>query len=75
MFQRNHNASKFDTKTINEDITKDRRRFSKRNGKLCNVAKSVASETEELPSNTYQTHHYNPQPVQRTSRILNRYYV
>lgn len=74
LFRCNPNASKLDTRTLNEDIPQDNKRFSKRNGKLCNIAKSVTSKTEELPSNTYQTHYYNPQPSQRTSRIISRYY-
>ena len=75
LFRRNHNASKLDTRIQNEDIPQDNKRFVKRIGKLCNVDKSVTSKTEEQPSNTYQAYYYNPQPVQRTSRIRSRYYV
>ncbi len=69
LFRRNHNASKLDTRIQNEDIPQDNKMFTKWNGKLCKVAKSVTSKTEELPSNAYQTHYDNPQPIQRTSRI------
>ena len=74
LFPRIPNGSKLDTRTLNEDIPQDNKRFAKRNGKLCNVAKSVTSKTEEQPSNAYQAYYYS-QPVQRTSRIRSRYYV
>ena len=41
LFRRNPNASKFDTRALNEDIPQQYKRFTKRNGKLCNVTKSV----------------------------------
>ena len=40
-FRRNPNASKFDTRSLNEDIPQKKKRFTKRNGKLCNVSKTV----------------------------------
>ena len=37
LFRRNPNASKFDTRTLNEDIPQSTKRFTKRNGKLCST--------------------------------------
>ena len=71
VFRHNPIVSKLDTRTLNEDEPQDNKRFSKRSGKLCNVAKSVTFKTEELPSNTYQTLNFNSQ---RTSRIHSRNY-
>ena len=70
LFRRNSNTSKLDTNTLNEDVPQDNKRFSKRNGKHCNVAKSVTSKTEELPRNTHQTPYYNPQPSQRHQKSV-----
>ncbi|WP_289705336.1 hypothetical protein [Bacteroides acidifaciens] len=41
LFRRNPNASKFDSRTLNEDIPQSTKRFTKRNGKLCNVSRTV----------------------------------
>ena len=41
LFRRSPNASKFDTRELNEDIPQKNKRFTKRNGKLCNVSKTV----------------------------------
>lgn len=38
---RNPNASKFDIRTLNEDIPQEIKRFTKPNGKLCNAARTV----------------------------------
>ena len=53
LFKRNPNASKFDTRSLNEDILQNKR-FMKRNWKLCNVAKS------KTQSDTYEAHLYDP---------------
>ena len=47
LFRRNPNASKFDTRTLNEDVPQQYKRFTKRNGKLCNVARTVPRKSEQ----------------------------
>ena len=41
LFRRNPNVRKFDTRALNEEIPQQYKRFTKRNGKLCNVARTV----------------------------------
>ena len=54
LFRRNPNTNKFDTRTLNEDIQQSTKRFTKRNGKLCNVSRTVPRKsTEPEESNTY----------------------
>ena len=73
LFRRNPNASKFDTRSLNEDIPQKNKRFTKRNGKLCNVAKSTPRAPQ---SDTYEAHLYNPNDGSYgyVSRIRSRYY-
>ena len=47
LFRRNPKASKFDTRSFNEDIPQESKRFTKRNGKLCNVSKSTHRKNNE----------------------------
>ena len=51
LFRRNPNASKFDTRTLNEDVPQQYKRFTKRNGKLCNVARTVPRKSEQSRGN------------------------
>ena len=77
LFRRNPNASKFDTRTLNEDIPQENKRFTKRNGKLGNVAKSTPRRQENKPqSDTYEAHLYDPNTGSYgyVSRIKARYY-
>ena len=63
LFRRNLNASKFDTRTLNEDIPQETKRFTKRNGKLCNVSRTVPRKNTVLEqSNTYtfKSRYYDP---------------
>ena len=48
LFRRNPNASKFDTRTLNEDIQQETKRFTKRNGKLCKVSRTVPRKNTKL---------------------------
>ena len=41
LFRRNPNASKFDTRILNEDIPQPNKRFTKWNGRMRNVTKST----------------------------------
>ena len=74
LFRRNPNASKFDTRTLNEDIPQDNKRFTKRNGKLCNVAKSTPRTTPQNDEPRFYESHpssYNGY----NSRIRSRTYI
>ena len=51
--RRNFNASKLDTRILNEDTPQDNKRFSKFNGKL----------PIRLSSNTYKACYYDPHPI------------
>ena len=51
LFRRNPNASKFDTRTLNEDVPQQYKRFTKRNGKLCNVARTIPRKSEQSRDN------------------------
>ena len=81
-FSRNPNASKFDTRTLNEDIS------TKRNGKLCNVSRTVPrkqNEEELREAYSYKSRYYDPnsnsfkyidkpiEPYVSASRIRARY--
>lgn len=41
------NASKFDTRALNEDIQQETNDFTKHNGKICNVARTVPRKQNE----------------------------
>ena len=88
LFRRNPNASKFDTRSLNEDIPQKNKRFTKRNGKLCNVSRTVprkSTEPEEIETYTYKSRYYDPhtksfkyidkpiEPYASASRIRTRY--
>ena len=88
LFHRNPNASKFDTRELNEDIPQSTKRFTKRNGKLCNVSRTVPrkqNEEEQNDTYTYKSRYYNPhtkmfkyidkpiEPYVSASRIRARY--
>ena len=88
LFRRNPNASKFDTRSLNEDIPQKNKRFTKRNGKLCNVSRTVprkSTEPEESDTYTYKSRYYDPhtksfkyidkpiEPYASASRIRARY--
>ena len=88
LFRRNPNASKFDTRELNEDIPQKNKRFTKRNGKLCNVSRTVprkSTEPEESDTYTYKSRYYDPhtksfkyidkpiEPYASASRIRARY--
>ena len=64
LFRRNPNASKFDSRTLNEDIPQSTKRFTKRNGKLCNVSRTVPRQSttkpEESDSYTYKSRYCDP---------------
>ena len=63
LFRRNPNASKFDTRELNEDIPQKNKRFTKRNGKLCNVSRTVPrkqNEEEQNDAYTYKSRYYDP---------------
>ena len=88
LFRRNPNASKFDTRALNEDIPQENKRFTKRNGKLCNVARTVPRkpQNDEDDADTYRARYYDPNtksfgyvnkfhdPSYTGSRIRSRYY-
>ena len=61
LFRRNTNASKFDTRSLNEDIPQKNKRFTKQNGKLCNVTKSTPRTTPHLDSVLMYCFIINPQ--------------
>ena len=90
LFRRNPNASKFDTRTLNEDIPQSTKRFTKRNGKLCNVYRTVSrksTEPEESDTYTFKSRYYDPntksfkyidkpiEPYVSASRIRSKYKV
>ena len=63
LFRRNPNASKFDTRSLNEDIPQDNKRFTKRNGKLCNVSRTVSRTSKQASppqSDAHEARLYNP---------------
>ena len=64
LFRRNLNAGKFDTWSLNEDIPKGNKRFTKRIGKLCNVARTVPHKSKQASSSPqndrYEAHLYDP---------------
>lgn len=65
LFRRNPNTSKFDTRTLNEYVPQDNKRFTKRNCKLCNVSRAVprkqeAPQNEEQSEYTYKARIYDP---------------
>ena len=84
-FRRNPNVSKFDTRSLNEDISQENKRFTKRNGKLCNVSKSTPrtnNEESNAYKYTYKARYYDPntksfgyadKPIETISRIRSRY--
>ena len=77
LFRRNPNTSKFDTRTLNEDVPQKNKRFTKRNGKLCNVSRTVPQKQENTPqSDKYEAHLYDPNngSYGYISRIRSRYY-
>ena len=62
LFRRNPNASKFDTRTLNEDIPQSIKRFTKRNGKLCNVSRTLprkSTDPEESDTYTFKSRYYD----------------
>ena len=78
LFRRNPNVSKFDTRSLNEDIPQESKRFTKRNGKLCNVSKSTPRKNNE-ENNTYydpntKSFGYVDKQIVNVSRIRSRYY-
>ena len=84
LFRRNPNASKFDTRTLNEDVPQQTKRFTKRNGKLCNVARTIPRKQTSNEANdieyTYKTRLYDPNTKSHVfvdkpmgSRIRSRY--
>ena len=78
LFRRNPNASKFDTRELNEDIPQNNKRFTKRNGKLCNVARVVPRKVKQATpaSDKYEAQLYDPNTNSYgyVSRIRSRYY-
>ena len=64
LFRRNPNASKFDSRTLNEDIPQSTKRFTKRNGKLCNVSQT-------LPRKRVTHIHLSPDITIQTPNRLN----
>ena len=89
LFRRNPNASNFNTRTLNEDIPHETKRFTKRNGKFCDVSKIIPRKNTELEqSNTYsyKSRYYDPntksfkyidkpiKPYVSVSRIRAKYY-
>ena len=63
LFRHNPKASKFDTRSLNEDIPQESKRFTKRNGKLCNVSKSTPrknNEENDTYEYTYKARYYDP---------------
>ena len=78
LFRRNPNASKFDTRTLNEDIPQSTKRFTKRNGKLCNVYRTVSrksTELEESDTYTFKSRYYDPntKSFKYVTRIRSKY--
>lgn len=78
LFRCNPNAGKFDTRSLNEDIPQENKRFTKPNGKLCNVAKSTplarTTPQDEVPEpKFYELRPSNYQGF--NSRIRSRYYI
>ena len=79
LFRRNPNASKFDSRTLNEDIPQSTKRFTKRNGKLCNVSRTVPRQSttkpEESDSYTYKSRYYDPhtKSFKYVTRIQSKY--
>ena len=79
LFRRNPNASKFDSRTLNEDIPQSTKRFTKRNGKLCNVSRTVprksTTKPEESDMYTYKSRYYDPhtETFKYVTRIQSKY--
>ena len=79
LFHRNPNASKFDTRSFNEDIPQKNKRFITRNGKLCNVSRTVprkSTEPEESDTYTFKSRYYDPntKSFKYVTRIRSKYY-
>lgn len=76
-FRRNPNASKFDTRTHNEDISQETKLFKKRNGKLYNVARTVPRKRAKPGQNdiyTFKSIYYDPNTKSLgVIQILNRF--
>ena len=78
LFRRNPNASKFDSRTLNEDIPQSTKRFTKRNGKLCNVSRTLprkSTEPEETDTYTFKSRYYDPntKSFKYVTRIRSKY--
>ena len=78
LFRRNPNASKFDSRTLNEDIPQSTKRFTKRNGKLCNVSRTVpqkSTDPVESDTYTYKSRYYDPhtKSFKYVTRIQSKY--
>ena len=58
-FKRNPNASKLDTRTLKEDVPHDSKRFTKRNGKQCNVPPK-SKQASSPQSDKHEAHLYDP---------------
>lgn len=56
LFCRNPNTSKFDTRSLNEDIPQETKRFMKRNDKLCNVSRMVPRKQATPQSDTLEAY-------------------
>ena len=90
LFCPNPNASRFDTRTFYEDIPQSTKRFTKRNGKLCNISQTIprkSTEPEESDTYTFKSRYYDPntksfkyidkpiEPYVSASRIRSKYKV
>ena len=74
----NPNTSKFDTRTLNEYIPQSAKRFTKRNGKLCNVSRTLprkSTEPEETDTYTFKSRYYDPntKSFKYATRIRSKY--
>lgn len=74
LLRRNENVNLFDTRLLNEEIPQTDKRFTKRDGKLRNVAKPNNQSSSNDETQYYEPNTYEQATPLRYSRIRARYY-
>ena len=74
LLRRNENVNMFDTRLLNEEIPQTDKRFTKRDGKLRNVAKPNNQSSSNDETQYYEPNSYTQNEPLRHSRIRSKYY-
>ena len=74
LLRRNENVNMFDTRLLNEEIPQTDKRFTKRDGKLRNVAKPNNQSSSNDEIQYYEPNSYTQNEPLRYSRIRAKYY-